>query len=60
MTGEFFTVLFYKKILTSQFFVTFKSRKANDGDDDHGRRETEYGGLDNVGHDKVEEEDNGR
>ncbi len=60
MMGEFFTVLFYKKILTSKFFVTFKSRKAKDGDDDHGRRETEDNRMDDVGHDKVEDEDNDR
>ncbi len=33
MPGEFFTIIFYKKILTNHFFVTFKCRKAKDGDD---------------------------
>ena len=56
MAGEFFTVLFSKKILTNNFFISFKCRKAKDGDNDHGRRETDGNGMDDMGKDTVEEE----
>ncbi len=34
MPGEFFTIMFKKKLTNNFYFVTFKCRKANDGDDD--------------------------
>ncbi len=55
-----FTVLFYKIILTSHFFVPFKSRKAKDKGNNHGSREMEDNGMDDVGRDKVEDEDDDR
>ena len=59
MPGEFFTILFSKKILTNHFFVAFKCRKAKDGDDDVGGGERPVVVWDEGGSDEKAKEEVG-
>ena len=55
MVGEFFTVL--KTILTKMLLSHINAGRRKTEDSSHGRRGTEDNGMENLGEDIMEEED---